>query len=101
MPAALFLAVYAVLLALDAWSTVYILRHGGREENPLLRWSFAHFGVQSTLAVAKVGAFVYALIEVDRLSGSRRLEMLAFYAFVAAWNFYQVWRLRRATGKGA
>ena len=91
----LWLAAFAVVNALDAALTLWALKLGGSEGNPLMRALMRRLHPALVLAVTKgayivlVGAFLPAL-------APWLPWMTAFFVAVCAWNAWQIGKLRRA-----
>lgn len=101
-PGAVFLGVLAVLLALDALSTVYALtrfRSGpvrAVERNGPLAWLMGAVGVRAALVLVKVACFVLAVLLIAEISTAWRWAIVAVYVAVVINNAVQIYRLRRA-----
>ncbi|MHB8388032.1 MAG: DUF5658 family protein [Acidobacteriaceae bacterium] len=89
-----FLVALAVLFALDAWSTSYMLLFGGRELNPLLAKLMAGMGTDAALALVK--GVSYAAIAWfawhDQIAPIYEKLILAGYIVVVGRNLYLVHR---------
>ena len=83
-------AILALLQVMDGLSTQIILGRGGRELNPILRWSFDQIGFWPSIAVK--GAIILALTyAVTLTTGSPTvLMMIAVYTAVIFWNLLQI-----------
>lgn len=79
-----------VLQALDAWTTLRVLRKGGFERNPVVGWLMGRFGQVAGLMAAKAVAVGCAVVAY-RYGGPYALHMLvimgAIYAVVVVNNF--------------
>ena len=90
------LAAFAAVNILDAALTLYALKLGGSEGNPLLRALMRRLHPAMVLASTKgayivlVGAFLPAL-------APWLPWMTAFFVAVCAWNVVQIRRLRKTT----
>ena len=89
-----FLVVFLALNAADAATTLYGIRNGMREANPLMAKLFAKVGVKMGLFIMKVpisiGAIYYVVVEHAPL-----LFVLALaipYAILLVWNIFQLRR---------
>lgn len=85
MIALLFLLI--MLQIADAFTTVHILKNGGREANPFMNWLFQKYGTEVSLGVMK-------LLVVGAVAAAWN-ETLAFwicvlYIGVVGWNTYQI-----------
>ena len=79
----IWLILFAALQAVDVTLTALVLRKGGRELNPIMRWFMARLGMIPGLAVPKVIALgVLAAINIEWFT----IAACALYAAVAAWN---------------
>ena len=79
------LYVFIVLQVLDALSTVYGMRLGHKEKNPLLAWLFDRFGVEITLAVVKTAMVAYIWHYLDDIP----VILLVIFNGVYAYIFYK------------
>lgn len=95
MTAHTFLTLLATAFALDAWSTVYVIKHGGREANPILASLMRRLGTQGALVVVKVGAFGIVAYNVAAIGQPYRIAILLGYGAVMVWNLRLAVRLRR------
>lgn len=78
---------FTALQILDALTTLWFLRHGVAEANPLLRWGFA-WSTQPSLAlvVAKTFSF-FGAVWVWRTGRHRVLRAVnLFFVGCVAWN---------------
>ena len=81
------LAIFAALQVADVTLTTLILRRGGRELNPAMRWLMEKLGIVPGLALPKVvliGVFC-ALMNYPG-AGTAIALASALYAGVVAWN---------------
>ena len=77
------LAIFAALQVADVTLTTLILRRGGRELNPVMRWLMDKVGVIPAMAVTKallVAYFAWADIPALTIAGC------VLYAAVVVWN---------------
>lgn len=83
----LLVALLAFTQALDAWTTLVILKRGGRELNPIMRAAFAKIGMDATLLIKGVGVTLagYWLVKAGALLALGAL--VAFYAGVIWFNW--------------
>jgi hypothetical protein len=79
-----FLLAFVALSALDARSTIAILKRGGRELNPVMRWMMGKMGVVSALMVVK--GFGLAVLSAYPIPGEVQVILLVVYAAVVANN---------------
>jgi hypothetical protein len=82
------LTLLTVLIAFDAAITLYALKRGGYEANPLLRPLIDQFGAVPTLLVTHAGAIAGFYLWPP--GEGWVLGMTIFFAAVGAWNVYQV-----------
>jgi hypothetical protein len=90
------LAIIILLQVLDAATTLSILKLGGRELNPMLKWLMDRLGVVPALAVSKLvlvgGVAVVAMLAENTPALKVLLYLVAMiFAFVCANNI-QVWK---------
>lgn len=79
----IWLILFAALQAVDVTLTVLVLRKGGRELNPIMRWFMDRLGMIPGLAAPKVIAIgIIAAINIEWFT----IAFCALYAAVAAWN---------------
>lgn len=100
--AGLFAALLAGLQAVDAYTTWRVLRLGGSEANPLVRWLMDRCGVGLALVLTKGGAAIVGVLLAwlaPRPWGLVALVLLCvLYSVVADSNFEALAR-RRAMGR--
>ena len=90
------LAAFAAVNVLDAALTLYALKLGGSEGNPLLRALMRRVHPALVLAATK-GAYI-VLVGAWLPAVSPWLPwMTAFFVAVCAWNVVQIRRLRKTT----
>jgi len=85
----------AVLFAADAATTVWILKHGGRELNPALARLMGGIGTQEALAVAKLATFAALLLWREAIPIETLAVLAAVYVAALAWNVRVMLKLRR------
>lgn len=89
-----FLIVFLVLNAADAYTTMYGIRNGLKEVNPLMSKLFAKVGVKTGLFIMKVpvsiGAIYCVVVELAQLWFV--LALAIPYAVLLSWNIYQLKR---------
>lgn len=92
------LAVFAALQAADYWTTDRILRQGGNELNPVLRWFFERFGRRPALLAGKLVAVAAA--GWLAMSGSMwpLVAVTAVYGAVVAHNARSLARQKAGGG---
>ena len=81
--------VLMALLAADAWLTVAIIRAGGLEMNPIVRWFIAKLGLLPGLTVSRAIVLVLAVLWPSAI-----WALIGAYAAVVLWNWRQ-WRKGR------
>ena len=92
----LWLAAFVLVNVLDAALTLWALKLGGSEGNPLLRALMRRVHPALVLAVTK-GAYI-VLVGAWLPAVSPWLPwMTAFFVAVCAWNAVQIRRLRKTT----
>ena len=74
------------LLLLDAGLTFSIIRNGGREMNPIVKWFIAKFGLLPGLIGSRAIVLVLAI-----MWPSARWALIGAYAAAVLWNWRQ-WR---------
>lgn len=85
MIALLFLLI--MLQLADAFTTVRILKNGGREANPVMNWLFQKFGTEVSLGVMKI--LVVSLVAAA-WNETLTFWLCVFYIGVVGWNAYQI-----------
>ena len=79
-----------LLLIFDGWSTYRILKNGGRERNPVMRWLFENFGMYESLLGTRLGAIVLVWLLALNAGAWGYLVLIAltiFYVWVAVNNY--------------
>ena len=92
----LWLAAFAAVNVLDAALTLYALKLGGSEGNPLLRALMRRVHPALVLAVTK-GAYIVLVGALLPAMAPWLPWMTAFFVAVCAWNAVQIRRLRKTT----
>ena len=92
----LWLAAFAAVNVLDAALTLYALKLGGSEGNPLLRALMRKLHPALVLASTK-GAYIVLVGAVLPAVAPWLPWMTAFFVAVCAWNAVQIRRLRKTT----
>ena len=90
------LAVFAAVNILDAALTLYALKLGGSEGNPLLGALMRRVHPALVLAATK-GAYIVAVGVMLAQIAPWLPWMTAFFVAVCAWNVVQIRRLRKTT----
>jgi len=87
---------FAVLVALnlmDVVLTLYALKRGGAEGNPLVNWLMRKFGVEPGLVGAKAVALGIVFYALPTAAIYMPLACL-LYVGVVVWNVYHISKLR-------
>ena len=85
------LFIFILLQIADCLTTIYILKNGGREANPVLAWLFNKVGMIPSLIAMKlitIGVVAWAWNEWITLG------VTLFYTGVVGWNSYQIWKTK-------
>jgi hypothetical protein len=90
------LAAFVLVNVLDAALTLYALKLGGSEGNPLLRAMMRRVHPALVLAATK-GAYIVAVGVMLAQIAPWLPWMTAFFVAVCAWNVVQIRRLRKTT----
>lgn len=88
------LAAFLVVNLLDAALTIYGLRLGATEVNPLLRLLMRKMPAVAALALTKGALFVAAALLIDQIGRDLAYAVAAF-GLVCAWNAWQIVKLRK------
>ena len=89
------LAAFAAVNVLDAALTLYALKLGGTEGNPLMRALMRRVHPAMVLAVTK-GSYIVAVGAFLPAVAPWLPWLTAVFAGVCAWNVWQIGKLRRA-----
>ena len=89
-------AAFVLVNVLDAALTLYALKLGGSEGNPLLRAMMRRVHPALVLAATK-GAYIVAVGVMLAQIAPWLPWMTAFFVAVCAWNVVQIRRLRKTT----
>ena len=88
-----YLAVLLLVLAfLDAWTTLRILKNGGRELNPVVRLAMRYMGNEPAMAVKLLITVVLAY--AGRNHTAALLPLVVLHLAVVANNFNQMRKLK-------
>ena len=90
------LALFIAANVLDAALTLYALKLGGSEGNPLLRAMMRRVHPALVLAATK-GAYIVLVGAVLPAVAPWLPWMTAFFAAVCAWNVVQIGKLKKTT----
>ena len=78
---------FIMLQIIDSLTTAYILKNGGIELNPFMRWAFGKLGIGLSLTLIKGLAIVLvAAVWNDHLT----FWLCVLYAVVVGHNLYQI-----------
>ena len=89
------LAVFVAVNILDAALTLYALKRGGAEANPLMRAAMRVMPAPVALLAIK-GAYV-VIVAVMLAEAAPWLPWLtAFFGAICAWNVFQILKMRRS-----
>lgn len=87
-------AILAALAILDGASTYYVLKHGGREMNPVVNLVIARLGRYTGLMFVKIAVFAigaYSVLLDPAIINQFVFKLsTAIYAMVVAWNLIKV-----------
>lgn len=83
------LFIFILLQIADCLTTVYILRQGGREANPFMKWLFDKIGIPAALIGMKLIVLIAVFIAWDEWL---TLGLDAAYLGVVGWNSYQLYK---------
>jgi len=81
------------LNVLDVYTTMQILKQGGRELNPLMAWLMGKIGPLPAMLALKVPLLVAMGLMLTDVPPWMLLALLALYVFVVANNLRVIWRL--------
>ena len=86
------LIVFIALTTADAGLTIYGIRNGYRELNPILGSLMAKLGVKPALALTKIPVAIGAVycVVVEQASIYFILALVIPYACLVVWNIYQI-----------
>lgn len=86
-------AAFVVVNVLDAGLTLYALRQGATEVNPLMRLAMRAMPATVALLIVK-GAYVVAVGVMLAQLAPWMPALTAFFAAICAWNIVQIVRMR-------
>lgn len=81
------LFLFIILQILDSLSTVYIIKNGGKEANPVMNWLMDKVGIPGALSGVKI---VLLILVVAAWNETLLFWIDALYICVVGWNFYQI-----------
>ena len=96
MKTELWFAAFSAVNMLDAALTLYALKLGGSEGNPLMRALMRRVHPALVLAATK-GSYIVAVGAFLPAVAPWLPWMTAFFVAVCAWNVVQIMRLRKTT----
>lgn len=82
--------ILAALQFLDAWTTLRVLKEGGRELNPIMRDLFDLLGVEMALIVKGIAVVAIGYACVDYHMEWLVWVLCVWYSLVVAWNIRQM-----------
>jgi putative effector of murein hydrolase LrgA (UPF0299 family) len=83
------LILFALLQAADIWTTLTVLKQGGRELNPLLAALFSRFDPLTVMVIVKLaGVWVLWWIDVWQIT----LAGCVVFAYVVNRNYWEIKR---------
>jgi len=88
------LAVFVAVNILDAVLTLYALKLGASEANPLMRLAMRVMPAPVALMVVK-GVYVVAVAVMLPEASPSLPWLTAFFAAICAWNVFQILKMRR------
>ncbi len=88
------LAAFVAVNILDAVLTLYALKLGASELNPLMRLAMRVMPAPMALLTVK-GAYVVAIAVMLAEAAPLLPWLTAFFAAVCAWNAFQILKMRR------
>lgn len=90
------LAAFVAVNVLDMALTLYGLKRGAYEANPLLRLLMRKMPAAAALALTKGALIVAVALLIDQI-GRDLPYAVAVFGLVCAWNVVQIIRLRKTT----
>lgn len=90
------LAAFVAVNVLDAVLTLYALKRGASEANPLMRLLMRKMPAAAALALTKGALIVAVALLIDQIGRDLPWAVAAF-GLVCAWNVVQIIRLRKTT----
>ena len=95
MTAYTWLAAFIALNILDAALTVYAIRLGASEANPLIRLLMRRMPLVPALAIPKVAIIAMFIATLDSIAFALPF-LVCVYIGICGWNAWQIVRLQRA-----
>lgn len=93
--AALLCLLFAGLQLIGYELTSGIIKRGGHELNPMLRWLMGRIGIRPALVIAKLAAVALGWVLAYHDEALALALLCAAYTGVCAWNWRVLRRLRR------
>lgn len=91
------LALFVAVNILDALLTLYALKRGASELNPLMRLAMRAMPAPMALLAVK-GAYIIAVGAMLAQLAPWMPWLVAFFAVICAWNIGQIVRMRKGGG---
>lgn len=82
--------ILAALQFLDAWTTLRVLKEGGRELNPIMRDLFDLLGVEAALIVKGIAVVAVGYACIGYQMAWLTWALCVWYSLVVAWNIRQM-----------
>ena len=89
------LALFVAVNILDALLTLYAMRNGASEANPLMRAAMRVMPPAAALLAVK-GAYVVAVAVMLAEAAPWLPWLTAFFGAICAWNVFQILKMRRS-----
>ena len=89
------LAAFVAVNILDALLTLYAMRNGASEANPLIRAAMRVMPAPVALLAVK-GAYVVTVAVMLAEAAPWLPWLTAFFAAICAWNVFQILKMRRS-----
>ena len=89
------LSLFVVVNVADALLTLYAMRNGATEENPLMRAAMRLMPAPVALLAVK-GAYIIAVGAMLAEAAPWLPWLTAFFAAICAWNVIQILKMRRS-----
>lgn len=87
------LILFTLLQLADVWTTLEVLKRGGREANPIVRYFIEHYGAKEALIGLKVALAVFLAAVWPHVTWQLLAGLNVFFALVV-WSNYEVMRGR-------
>ena len=89
------LALFVAVNILDALLTLYAIKRGGAEANPLMRAAMRVMPAPAALLAIK-GAYVVAIAVMLADAAPWLPWLTALFGAICAWNVFQILKMRRS-----